>query len=84
MLHVLPPEALRVLRPEGERLTLLDVEISGEPARLVLRRSTIDEEDWWAYTPEHRADVEAALNEENGGIRMTLPELERFARDRGR
>jgi len=57
---VLPPEALRVLRPDGEQLTLLDVEISVEPARLILRRSTIDEEDWWAYTPEMRARIERA------------------------
>jgi hypothetical protein len=57
---VLPAEALRALRPEGELLTLLDVEIDAENGRLLLRRSTIAEEDWWAYTPEMRARIERA------------------------
>ena len=77
---VLPQEALRVLRPDGERLTLLDVEISVEPARLVLRRSTIDEEDWWAYTPEMRARIERSSHRSvDQDRRLSQQDLEALA-----
>jgi hypothetical protein len=57
---VLSPEALRALRPEGERLTLVAVDIDADAGTLILRRSSIDEEDWWAYTPEMRGRIERA------------------------
>ena len=79
---VLPAEALRALRPDDERLTLLDVELSVEQGALVLRRSTIAEEDWWAYTPEHRAQLDRALSETES-VKMSLDELERRIEDRG-
>jgi hypothetical protein len=57
---VLPPEALRALRPDGEPLTLLDMEVDLENGIVILRRSELAEEDWWAYTPEMRARIERA------------------------
>ena len=57
---MLPPDALRALRPDGEQLTLLDVDVDPTKGIIVLRRSTIAEEDWWAYTPEMRARIERA------------------------
>jgi hypothetical protein len=71
---LLPYEALRALRPRDERLTLLDVRIDGENGALTVRRSGIDEEDWWAYTPEHQAAIVRAKHSRS--YRMSSAELE--------
>ena len=73
---VLPAKALRALRSADERLTLLDVEISVENGTLVLRRSTIDEDDWWAYTPEMMERLDRASRQ--AGFRVSKAELERL------
>lgn len=59
---VLPFKALRALRPEGEQLTLLDVDIDVASGSVAMRRSMIDEEDWWAYTPEMFEVIQRAKN----------------------
>jgi hypothetical protein len=74
----LPSDLLALLRPDGERLTLVDVE--AKDGALVLRRSSIPEEDWWAYTPEHSAQLQRALSETDT-VKMSLDELERMIED---
>src|SRR5688572_19551536 len=77
---VLPETALRVLRPDGERLTLLDVEIGVEDGTLVFRRSVIDEEDWWAYTPEVlERHARAMSRPRSDDLQLSQRDLERLA-----
>jgi hypothetical protein len=74
---LLPYRASRALRPKEERLTLLDVTIDNESGTLILRRSEIDEEDWWAYTPEHSAAIVRAKH--SPSYRIARQELEALA-----
>lgn len=74
----LPPELLALLRPDGERLTLVDVQVTD--GALVLRRSSIPEEDWWAYTPEMVERINRARNSpRESDVQLSRKDLERLA-----
>lgn len=67
----LPVGVRRALHIEEE--TRLQVDVEGD--RIVLRPvAMIPREDVWAYTPEHRARVERAMNDP--GFTVTKEELE--------
>jgi hypothetical protein len=74
----LPPDILALLRPDGERLTLVDVE--AKDGVLVLRRSSIPEDDWWAYTPEVLERHARAMNRpRDQDLHLGQRDLERLA-----
>ena len=69
-----PAAAREALRVEGE--AAFDLEITADA--LILRPTeAVPEEDAWAYTPEHLAQVERALRE-GGGRTMSEADLLRL------